>query len=249
MPKPEPGKFRDTRPISKQIDDKKDEISKDYLSDPNKNGLIKRLAEKWGFPEATLRLRLNKWGLAQERDVVQLLAEQMPIKKSIVKLAAGLKAESTFKDVQGFLDTCVKDHESSMYNHITLVHEHIAQHAATRPLELDDRLRWIKGVDDIARKLYGMSNNEEMDPTKRGVALLAFGFQPQSLLGSNPTTIGQMDLDAEVVQEAEEEAPSPGHLDRAPKIPLSEVTAERKRSGAYDFLPPEDDDEDLEEFL
>lgn len=248
MPKPT---FRDTRPISKQIDDKKDEISKDYLSDPNKTGLTKRLAEKWGFPEATLRLRLQKWGLAKERDVVQLLAEQVPIKRKMVKLAANLQMESTFKDVQAKLEQFVKEHESSMHNHITQVHEHIAQHAATRPLELDDRLRWIKGVDDIARKLYGMTNNEEIDPSKRGVAMLAFGFQPQALqLPQNNLQGMEIEAEAEVVEDEEDTPPPLGHLDRAPKVsPSGELTLERKRTGAYDFLPPEDDDEDLAEFL
>lgn len=213
---PTASKFRDTRPISKQIDDKKDEISKDYLSDPNKTGLTKRLAEKWGFPEATLRLRLHKWGLAKERDVVQLLAEQAPVKKTMVKLAAQLKTESTFKDVQAKLEQFVKDHESSMHNHISQVHEHIAQHAATRPLELDDRLRWIKGVDDIARKLYGMTNNEEIDPSKRGVALLAFGYQPQALLPQN--NLQGISLDAEVVQAESPEVQNQYQSSYEPKL-------------------------------
>jgi hypothetical protein len=223
MPKPA---FKDTRSISKQIDDKKDEISKDYLSDPNKTGLTKRLAEKWGFPEAALRLRLQKWGLAKERDVVQLLASSTPVKKAIIKEAQALQVKSSFQDVQAMLERFVKDHESSMHNHISQVHEHIAQHASTRPLELDDRLRWIKGVDDIARKLYGMSNNEEIDPSKRGIALLAYGFQPQALQLPQNNLQG-ISLEAQVIE----------HQD------VSESSYEPETQD------PEDDDEDPEEFL
>lgn len=216
-------KFRDTRSISQRIEEKRKEITKDYLTDPNKNGLIEKLAIKYNVPRASLSVMISKWGLARSRNVAELVAKAVPIRKTMMKMAKELAVNSTLHDVQGMLEKFVKDHESSMKGHIDKIHEHIVQHAETKPMDLDDRIRYIEGVDRIARKLYGMKESEEVDPSKRGIALLAYGFQPQALSSSPFHTLPQ--IDAQIV--------GPDPLD------LEELSDE-------DSLDPEDDDEDPE---
>lgn len=187
MPKiiPAASAFRDTRSMSQKIEEKRTEITHDYLSSPNKRGLVEELAIKYDFPRPDLSLKISKWGLSKQRDLVQISSDAIPVSKSLINKVTRERALVSIKKFEEVVAEHINGHLVHMHNHMSQIHEHIIQHAEDKPMDLDDRLRYIDQVDKIARRVYGMKNEEEVDPSKRGIALLAYGFQPQALAQNN----------------------------------------------------------------
>lgn len=159
-------------------------ISHAYLTAPSVHGIIPKLAKEYGVSPNTLRQRIWQSGLRDEREK---LRNNLPVKKLLREKAAEAIAEAVVDTrIKPFSEAAkekFEKHLERMVSHQDKLHDDLERFAEAEPYEFGVRLGALDKLDQLARRTFGISQDEGVSPDKRGIAFLISGYEPKPVQG------------------------------------------------------------------
>lgn len=155
-----------------------DLIQKDYLQSPTTHGLQKQLADKYEVSYPALRQKISQSGLKESRE---RLKENLPIRRALRTELAKATAEYAVEPIKTFREAIQQKTEEYLGRadkRLGVLETNLDDFIEKNPSKISDALNLNETLDSQVRKLYGMSTGEEVDPHKRGIAMLAYGVLP-----------------------------------------------------------------------
>jgi hypothetical protein len=153
-----------------------DSISRDFMEAPSTYGIARRLANKYEVDYNALRQRIFQSGLKEEREK---LKNNLPVKKAIRQELSRVTAELAVKPLAKRLEETWETHNEFQMKAAEKLRADFTNYSEVEPYEFDTRLRVLEKLDQVTRKMCGITQGEDIDPAKRGIAFLAYGFEPK----------------------------------------------------------------------
>jgi hypothetical protein len=153
-----------------------DEIAKSYMEAPSTYGIARRLANKYEVDYDSLRQRIYQADLKGDREK---LKNKLPINKAIRQELSRKTAELAVKPLAKRLEETWETHNEFQMKAAEKLRSDFDNYSEAEPFEFDTRLRVLEKLDQVTRKMCGIQQGDDIDPAKRGIAFLAYGFEPK----------------------------------------------------------------------
>ena len=157
-------------------------IQEDYMRSPTTHGLLKQLADKYDVPYQALRQKASQAGLKEERE---RLKENLPVRRAMrAELSKNIAEYTVGEPARKFRERNEEAFEGWLNRHekrTQAIEGNLDAFIEANPTKIGEALDLNEKLDQQVRKLYGMSTGEEVDPSKRGIAMLAYQMVPPML--------------------------------------------------------------------